>query len=359
MGFWGCPGRKSWLVVWVRLPAGAAARLGFSQCGAHSLAAGVGAARLLEPEKLRGCCTGVCWAEACCQPAPHGSGALQWGCLTWHLLAHSPWVPRAPLGPGGGQCLYPCHLLPSLPHLRAPPAAPVHTPASRLTGDPRTRPQAPPVPTSPPGEPVGSLWPTCERVPSSVHPPRAWVLVWGRRRALLGVQEQSPSRDSTFSLADPACPPAPGAALAGDPEAWMVVPASGRGPRGPTAECSGLHPSWRTGVSGQAALGVGRAPFPLGLWGHSLLQRRPRQPGGLEPWADWCCDLVLAPPLLSRGGLSTGGLRGRGARTTIPAPRGTLHSPTEDRGPDGGAAGPSEAPSADPTLGVLPPCVPL
>ena len=79
VGFWGCPGRKSWLAVCVRPPAGAAARLGFLQCGAHSLAAGVGAARLLEPEKLWGCYTGVCWAEARCQPAPHGSGALQWG----------------------------------------------------------------------------------------------------------------------------------------------------------------------------------------------------------------------------------------------------------------------------------------
>ena len=229
--------------------------------------------------------------------------------------------------------VYPCHLLPSLPHLRAPPAAPVHTPASRLTGDPRTRPQAPPVPTSPPGEPVGSLWPTCERVPSSVHPPRSWVLVWGRRQALLGVLEQSPSRDSTFSLADPACPPAPGAALAGDPEAWMVVPASGRGPRGPTAECSGLHPSWRTGVSGQAALGVGRAPFPLGLWGHNLLQRRaPGSPEASSPWltgaVTWCsprlcsAEACLAlegfgaeepgPPSLPRGGPSTHPLKTEG-----------------------------------------------
>ena len=98
----------------------------------------------------------------------------------------------------------------------------------------------------------------------------------------------------------------------------------------------------------------GRTPPLRGRWCHVSGSQR-----GLEPWADWCCDLVLAPPLLSRGVLSTGGLRGRGARTTIPAPRGTLHSPTEDRGPDGGAAGPSEAPSADPTLGVLPPCVPL
>lgn len=213
----------------------------------------------------------------------HRSGSLQWGCLTWVTwLAHSPCgFPRASLWALAVGDIYPCHLLPSLPHLRAPPAALVHTPASRLAGDPRTRPQhLPPIPTSPPGKPVGSLWSTCDPVPSSVQPPRSRVLVRSRCQALPGVQEQSPTRDSTFSLDDLACPPAPGAASAGDPEARMVVPASGRGPCGPTAECSGLHPGWRTGVSGQAALRVGRAPFPLGLWGHNLLQRR--APGSRE-----------------------------------------------------------------------------
>lgn len=38
-------------------------------------------------------------------------------------------------------------------------------------------------------------------------------------------------------------------------------------------------------MSGQAALRVGRAPFPLGLWGHNLMQRR--APGSWEASSPW------------------------------------------------------------------------
>lgn len=121
-GFWSCTGWKSWLAACVRPPAGTAAHLGFSQCDAHSLAAGVGAARLLEPEKSRGCCTGVCWAEARCQPVPPPL-PQEWrsavgGPHVGHLAGPQPlWVSQSlPLGPGGGR-----HLSLSPPSLTSSP----------------------------------------------------------------------------------------------------------------------------------------------------------------------------------------------------------------------------------------------
>lgn len=214
VGFWGYPGRKSWL-TW---------GLGFSQRGARSLAARVGAARLLEPEKLWGRCTRVFWAEVPCQSATAVGGALwsggAWpkGSLERGASSGSAGSPTAPVGfpglPSGPRwratsvpvTSFPC------PHLRAAPA-PVRTPASRLTGDPRAHPQATSIPTSPPGKPVGSVWPTCDPMPCSV--PRSRVLALARRCLASRSRapprgEQSPTQGSTFSVADPACPPAPG-----------------------------------------------------------------------------------------------------------------------------------------------------